>query len=57
MFDGGEVLDGAQLGDEFLEVFVCELHPVIGDSHLGNTEPSKNFSLVETENVLCGYFG
>ena len=34
VFDQGEVLLGAELGDEVLETLMGELHPVVGDDRL-----------------------
>ena len=44
MFDGGEVYGGGQLGNEFLEVFARELHPVVDDNRLWNAETSEDSS-------------
>ena len=45
---------GGQLGNEFLEVFARELHPIVDDNRLWNAEISKDVSFVEIENVSRG---
>ena len=53
VLDRCEVLDSAQLGNKFLEIFIRELCPVVGENFFGNAEPGNNVSLVEMENFLC----
>lgn len=48
MLDECEVLCGAEIGHEFLEVFVFELYPVVDENHSGDAKVGKNVSFVET---------
>ena len=57
VLDRCEVLDSAQLGNKFLEIFIRELCPIVGDNCLGNAKLGKNISFEEPENVLHGYSG
>ena len=56
MFDIGEVLDGSQLGDEFLKGMICELGPVVGDYCLRDAKPRKDVSFVEVKDILGDNF-
>ena len=56
MFDRGEVLGGAQLGNKFLKVRICELVPVVDDYCLWDTEPSNDVSFIEAKGILGGNF-
>ena len=51
MLDRGEVLLGAELGDEVLETLIGELHPVVGDERLWYLELGKYVSLVKTQDI------
>ena len=57
MLDRGEVLGGAQFGDEFLKGVVCDLSPVVGDYCLWDAKPSKDISFIEAKDILGGDFG
>ena len=52
MFDGREVLFGAELGDELLEALVSELRPVVSDERLWYAETGKHVLFVETKYVM-----
>lgn len=48
MLDGGELLCGAEVGYEFLEVFVRELGSIVDENCLGDAETSEDFLVIET---------
>ena len=52
MFDRGEVLLGAELGDKVLETLIYELRPVFGDECLWYPESGKYVSLVKTQDIV-----
>ena len=52
VFDGHEVLFGAELGDEVLETLIGELCPVFGDERLYYAESGKYVSFVETKGTV-----
>ena len=56
MLDRGEVLGGAQFGDEFLKGVVCELSPVVDDYILWDAKASEDIPFVEAEDILGGDF-
>ena len=52
VFDGREVLFGAELGDELMEALVTDLHPVVSDECLWYAESRKHVLFVETKDVV-----
>ena len=57
MLDIGEVLGGAQFGDEFLKGVVRGLGPVVSDYRLWDAKASEDIYFIEAKDVLGGDFG